>query len=99
MNLFKRKKRSATAMTSMQEEKRYRAIVDYDYDAEDDTTMTIREGQIITVIGDATAEGWYFAETSSGKQGYVTPFQLPEGIGVRRHALVVGGMTSTCRRI
>jgi len=58
-------------MTSSQGEKRSRAKVEYDYDAGDDTQLTIRDGQILTVIGDATAEGWYLAETSNGKEGYV----------------------------
>ena len=58
-------------MTSMSGEKRSRAKVNYDYDAGDNTQLTIREGQIITVIGDATPEGWYLAETGSGKEGYV----------------------------
>jgi len=58
-------------MTSVQGEQRRKANVNYDYDAGDDTQLTIRAGQSITVIGDATPEGWYLAETRTGKQGYV----------------------------
>jgi len=55
----------------MQGEKRQSAKALYEYEATDDTQLSLRVGQKITVIGDATAEGWYLAESKSGQEGYV----------------------------
>jgi len=55
----------------MQGEDHRRAKVKYDYDGTDDTQLSIKAGQTITVIGDATPEGWYLANTASGNEGYV----------------------------
>jgi len=44
-----------------------RYIALYDYDAEDDTEMTIHEGDVLFVISET--DGWYFGTNADGKQG------------------------------
>eukprot|EP01084_Bolivina_argentea_P195117 334804_1 len=43
----------------------------YDFKGEDDSQLTISEGQVLTLIGDVTPENWVLAKTSLGKQGYI----------------------------
>lgn len=42
-------------------------VVLYDYDAEDETELTIREGQVLFVEYDV--DGWYFGRNAEGKSG------------------------------
>jgi len=39
----------------------------YDYDAEDETELTIKEGEILHVISET--DGWYFGSNAQGQQG------------------------------
>jgi len=39
----------------------------YDYDAEDDTEMTIHEGDILFVVSET--DGWYYGTSQSGQKG------------------------------
>jgi len=39
----------------------------YDYDAEDDTEMTIHEGEVLFVISET--DGWYLGTSASGQKG------------------------------
>lgn len=39
----------------------------YDYEAEDETELTIKEGEILHVISET--DGWYFGTNSQGKEG------------------------------
>jgi len=51
----------------------------YDYEAEDDTELTIKEGEILHVISET--DGWYFGTNSQGKEGnfpsnFVEPLEV-----------------------
>jgi uncharacterized protein YgiM (DUF1202 family) len=39
----------------------------YDYEAEDETELTIKEGEILHVISET--DGWYFGTSAQGKEG------------------------------
>jgi len=39
----------------------------YNYEAEDDTELTIKEGEILRVISET--DGWYFGANGQGKEG------------------------------
>jgi len=39
----------------------------YDYEAEDETELTIKEGEILHVISET--DGWYFGSNTQGKEG------------------------------
>jgi len=39
----------------------------YDYEAEDDTELTIKEGEILHVISET--DGWYFGTNAQGSKG------------------------------
>ena len=39
----------------------------YPYDAEDETELTIREGEILHVYTET--DGWYFGRNSAGEEG------------------------------
>jgi len=39
----------------------------YDYGAEDETELTIKEGEILHVISET--DGWYFGTNAQGKEG------------------------------
>ena len=41
-----------------------KAKIVYDYKAEDDSQLTIKTGDIVTLIGDVTPEGWILAKNS-----------------------------------
>ena len=47
------------------------AIVKYDYNGGADNQLSIKKGEEIEVIGDATAEGWILARKGNGDEGYI----------------------------
>jgi len=50
---------------SIEIHKDYQAL--YDYEAEDETELTIKEGEILHVISET--DGWYFGSNAKGKEG------------------------------
>jgi len=58
--------------SSVGEAKTQKAKVVYDYEAEDDSQLTIKAGQVILLIGNPTPEGWILAQhtTFQNKKKY-----------------------------
>jgi len=56
---------STESSRTVQVNKYYVAM--YDYDAEDDTEMTIKEGDVLFVVTET--DGWYFGTSHGGQQG------------------------------
>ena len=58
--------------SSVGEAKTQKAKVVYDYEAEDDSQLTIKANQVILLIGNPTPEGWILAQhtTFQNKKKY-----------------------------
>lgn len=57
--------------TSTSGERTRKARVIYEFNGDEENQLSIKVGQIITLIGEVTPENWILAKSKKGVEGYI----------------------------